>query len=106
MQKTANRFLLVKPVLGGKVQDVDAAQLSVGTIVDYRFDGRNDIMIGQVGADHWTLFRSLVLDAGARGNAIPDATLAALALEHGATWVTTDRGFARFTGLRSVSPLN
>jgi predicted nucleic acid-binding protein len=31
--------------------------------------------------------------------------LAALATEHGATWVTTDRGFARFPSLRWTTPL-
>ncbi len=38
--------------------------------------------------------------SGARANLVPDAFLAALAIEHGATWVTTDRGFAWFPGLR------
>lgn len=58
------------------------------------------------GEDHWALFSSLVREAGARGSAVPDAALAALAIEHGATWVTTDRGFARFPGLRWVHPLD
>lgn len=52
------------------------------------------------GPRHWPLFASLVKAAGARGNTVPDAYLAALALEHGATWITTDRGFARFPDLR------
>lgn len=52
------------------------------------------------GPRHWSLFASLVRSAGARGNLVPDAYLAALAIEHGATWVTTDRGFARFPALR------
>lgn len=58
------------------------------------------------GPGHWPLFVSLVRDAGARGNHIPDAYLAALAIEHGATWVTTDRGFARYPRLRWMSPLD
>jgi hypothetical protein len=36
----------------------------------------------------------------ARGNVVPDAYLAALAIEHGATWITLDRSFARFPHLR------
>ena len=36
---------------------------------------------------------------------IPDAYLAALALEQGATLVTADRGFARYEGLRLLNPL-
>jgi toxin-antitoxin system PIN domain toxin len=57
------------------------------------------------GPRNWQLFCSLVTAAGARGNLVPDAFLAALAIEHGATWVTTDRGFARFPGLRWRPPL-
>lgn len=52
------------------------------------------------GARHWSIFSGLCRRVGARGNLVPDAFLAALAIEHGATWVTTDRGFARFPGLR------
>ncbi len=34
-----------------------------------------------------------------------DAYLAALAIEHGATLCTSDRGFAIFPGLRVLNPL-
>jgi toxin-antitoxin system PIN domain toxin len=57
------------------------------------------------GPRHWRLFNDLCDTVGARGNTVPDAYLAALALEHGATWVTTDRGFGRFPGLRWRVPL-
>ena len=43
-------------------------------------------------------------DDGLRGNVVPDAWLAALALSHGAAMGTRDRGFARFPGLSLVSP--
>jgi len=52
------------------------------------------------GARHWSIFSSLCEAADARGNRIPDAYLAALAIESGSEWVTLDRGFARFPGLR------
>jgi uncharacterized protein len=58
------------------------------------------------GRQHWTLFTDLCRAVSARGNAIPDAYLAALALEHGCTWYTADRGFARYPGLRSRHPLD
>lgn len=57
------------------------------------------------GVRHWALFDELIESAGVRGNTVPDAYLAALALEHGATLVTTDRGFARYPGLRWRAPL-
>jgi toxin-antitoxin system PIN domain toxin len=58
------------------------------------------------GRQHWTLFTNLCRAVTARGNAVPDAYLAALAIEHGATWYTADRGFARYPGLRVRHPLD
>jgi toxin-antitoxin system PIN domain toxin len=57
------------------------------------------------GPRHWSTFVSLCRRAGARGNLVPDAYLAALAIESGSEWITTDRGFARFPGLRWRHPL-
>jgi toxin-antitoxin system PIN domain toxin len=70
-----------------------------------------DVLASQVavrvrpGERHWELFAGLCRTVGARGNVVPDAFLAALAIEQGATWVTHDRGFARFPGLRWTTPL-
>lgn len=50
------------------------------------------------------LGRFLVLP-GVHGNLVPDAHLAALALEHGLTLCSTDGDFARFPGLRWLNPL-
>jgi predicted nucleic acid-binding protein len=36
---------------------------------------------------------------------VPDAYLAALAIESGSEWITTDRDFSRFPGLRWRHPL-
>ncbi len=57
------------------------------------------------GPRHWELFARYVAELGIRSNDIPDAYLAALAMDVGATWITTDRGFARFPGLRWATPL-
>lgn len=57
------------------------------------------------GPRHWSIFAQLCRIVAARANVVPDAYLAALAIEHGATWLTTDRGFARFAGLRWRTPL-
>ena len=56
--------------------------------------------IVQPGPRHWTIFRDLCHSTNAAGNLVPDAWFAALAIEHGCEWITTDRGFARFPGLR------
>jgi hypothetical protein len=54
---------------------------------------------------HWVIFERLCRDADVRGNLVPDAYLAALAIESGSEWITTDRDFARFPGLRWRHPL-
>lgn len=56
------------------------------------------------GARHWDIFTSLCRDAEATGNLIPDAYFAALAIESGCEWITLDRDFARFEGLRWSRP--
>lgn len=57
------------------------------------------------GPRHWEIFERLCRGANAKGNLVPDAYLAALAIESGSEWITTDRGFARFPGLRVRHPL-
>jgi toxin-antitoxin system PIN domain toxin len=57
------------------------------------------------GARHWDIFTRCCEQAGAKGNLVPDAYIAALAIEHGADFVTTDRDFARFPALRWRHPL-
>lgn len=57
------------------------------------------------GRRHWEIFRSLCHAAKARGPLVADAYLAALAIESGSEWVTTDRDYARFPGLRWRHPL-
>ena len=57
------------------------------------------------GTRHWALFTNLCSTIGARGNDIPDAHLAALAIESGSELVTADRGFGRFPGLRWSCPV-
>lgn len=56
-------------------------------------------MVLAPGERHWSIFRRLCREADARGNLVPDAYLAALAIESGSELVTTDRDFARFEGL-------
>lgn len=48
------------------------------------------------GGSHWPIFLRLAEKTGARGNSVPDAYLAALAIEAGATWVTADKGFSAY----------
>jgi uncharacterized protein len=56
------------------------------------------------GPRHWGLFLDLCRKAKAQGNLIPDAYLAALAIESGCEWITADRSYGRFPGLRWKTP--
>ena len=57
------------------------------------------------GPNHWDIFRKLCESVGARGNLVPDAYLAAMAIEHGCEWITADHDFSRFAGLKWRHPL-
>jgi toxin-antitoxin system PIN domain toxin len=52
------------------------------------------------GVGHWRIFYELCHEAKATGNLVQDAWFAALAIEHGCEWITEDRDYARFPGLR------
>jgi toxin-antitoxin system PIN domain toxin len=57
------------------------------------------------GKTHWSIFRQLCRSVQARGNLVTDAFLAALAIEKGAEWITSDRDFSRFPGLKWRVPV-
>ncbi len=48
------------------------------------------------GARHWDIFEGLCRRTAARGGLVPDAYLAALAIEAEAEWITADDDFAAF----------
>ena len=56
------------------------------------------------GERHWGIFEALCAAAAAKGNLVQDAWLAALAIESGCEWITTDRDFARFPDLQWRTP--
>jgi toxin-antitoxin system PIN domain toxin len=66
---------------------------------------RPNVALAQPSERHWTILGEVAEGGQARGGLVMDAHLAALALEHGATLITTDRDFARFAGLRTRNPL-
>ena len=56
------------------------------------------------GARHFSIFEGLCRQAAVTGNLVQDAWFAALAVESGCEWITTDGDFARFVGLRWRRP--
>jgi toxin-antitoxin system PIN domain toxin len=57
------------------------------------------------GEHHWPLLRNLLTTTGTAGNLVPDAHLAALAIEHGCALYSADHDFKRFPGVEHVNPL-
>lgn len=66
---------------------------------------QSNCVIVRSGDRHWEIFERLCRASGAKGNLVADAYLAALAIESGCEWVTTDRDYSRFPGLRWRHPL-
>lgn len=54
---------------------------------------------------HAEIIGPLLQESATRANLVPDAHLAALAIEHGLTLCSTDQDFSRFVGLKWVNPL-
>jgi toxin-antitoxin system PIN domain toxin len=66
---------------------------------------RPNVGIVQPTRRHVDVIRELARSGRVRGAMLMDAHLAALAIEHGATLCTSDRGFTRFRGLKIEDPL-
>jgi len=74
---------------------------TVDAVLDY-IDALLDppVQVVTAGAGHWPRFAGFCRELNLRGNLVPDAYLAALALEQRAELVTFDRGFGRYPRLR------
>jgi hypothetical protein len=53
----------------------------------------------------WQTYQHVASEVTIRGNLVPDAYLAALAIEHGLPLCSTDGDFAKFPGLAWRNPL-
>jgi toxin-antitoxin system PIN domain toxin len=56
------------------------------------------------GEQHWDIFKRLCIETDTRGTRVTDAWFAALAIEWGCEWITFDRDYARFPGLKWQVP--
>lgn len=67
--------------------------------------GQPCVRIIQPTSRHWELFSSLLVESKACGNLVTDAHLAALSIEHGCEFFSTDSDFSRFPKLKWKNPL-
>lgn len=68
--------------------------------------GARNAWVPQPGERHQEILGRLLTRLGGGAKLIPDAHLAALAIEHGLELCSTDGDFARFEGLRWRNPLS
>lgn len=66
---------------------------------------RHNARLVAPGRRHLEIFEDLCRRSGATGKLVADAQHAAVAIEHGCTFVTADSDFKRFPGLRWRHPL-
>jgi toxin-antitoxin system PIN domain toxin len=100
------RFGIAPQVLGGMIRIATHPKVfAVPSGLDEAFRFCSVILdqphcvIIQAGQQHWRIFQRLCTEADARGNLVPDAWFAALAIESGSEWITLDRDYSRFPGL-------
>ncbi|MFM7147281.1 MAG: TA system VapC family ribonuclease toxin, partial [Actinomycetales bacterium] len=91
---TTNRRLWVDPA------PIDEAQEFVTVLL------RNSrVRLHHATTRQWRIFNEITRDLGLNGNDVPDAYLAASAIDADAVLVTGDRGFRRFPRLRVMDPI-
>ncbi|HEY2886796.1 MAG TPA: TA system VapC family ribonuclease toxin [Rhizomicrobium sp.] len=88
------------PKAFSKPEPVGSAWRQVGSWL-----ARDIVWIPEPTERHAEIFGDLLNSTNAFGNLLPDAHLAALALDHGLTLCSADTDFARFPTLRWFNPL-
>jgi uncharacterized protein len=66
--------------------------------------GQPHCQVVEPGDRHWDIFRRLCIETDTRRARVTDAWFAALAIEWGCEWITFDRDYARFPGLKWQLP--
>jgi uncharacterized protein len=95
---------LIRIVTNPKAFKVPSQTVEAAAFCQALLDRPNCRLINP-GERHWSLFLGLCREGQAKGNLVSDAWFAALAIESGCTWITTDRDYFRFPGLRWRHPL-
>jgi toxin-antitoxin system PIN domain toxin len=100
-------FALSKLTLGAVVRiATNRRSYPIASSLDDAFGFCDDLLnqphcrLIEPGERHWEIFRRLCTETNTRGGDTTDAWYAALAIEWGCEWVTFDRDFLKFSGLR------
>ena len=105
------RFGLSPVALSGVVRvTTNRRTYSTPSTIDDAFGFCQDLLrqphcqIVMPGERHWDIFKRLCIETDTRGPRVTDAWFAALAIEWGCEWITFDRDYARFPGLKWAVP--
>jgi uncharacterized protein len=93
--------LVTNPRVFQQPEPMSAAWRQVGAWL-----GAEGVWIPQATERHHEVLGVLLAAAGVSANLVPDAHLAALAIEHGLLLCSADGDFARFADLRWLNPLS
>lgn len=97
---------LVRIITNHRIYKGDAATTDEALAFAAAIREQPHAMVVNPGSGFWDIFAGLCRSTSAAGKLVPDAFLAALAIEHGCEVVTTDTDFRKFPGLRWRHPLN
>ena len=92
--------VVTNPRVFARAESIEEAWEQVSSWLD-----QPNVWIPVPGEQHYQLLSNLLPYTRGRANLIPDAHLAALAMEHGLTLCSADGDFARFPGLSWENPL-
>ena len=92
--------LVTNPRVFQQPESIAGAWRQVGAWLD-----AEAVWIPEATARHADILGTLLAATGVHANLVPDAHLAALAIEHGLLLCSADGDFARFPGLRWRNPL-
>jgi len=92
--------LVTNPRIFQRAESIEEAWQQVDEWLDC-----SPVWIPQPTEHHREVLKKLIMNQGIRANLVPDAHLAALAIEHGLILCSTDGDFGRFTGLRWENPI-
>ena len=97
---------LVRIITNRRIYKQDAATIEEAISFATEFRDQPHAMVVSPGSRFWSIFTGLCRATSAAGKLVSDAYLAALALEHGCEFITTDTDFSKFPGLRWRHPFN
>ncbi len=98
-------YAFVRLITSPRAFGPNAVSVSRGWATAASYLAQPAVRIVTPGPGHAAIATELAATPGLRSDDVPDIELAALAIEHGLVLASHDRGFRRFTGLRTIDPI-